>query len=75
VSRGKEMRLSESLVNSKESSYQQGVLTCEDHKRILMIGGIRVFLPHNPVEANEGVLYGATTGGQPTKNVMEEEVE
>jgi hypothetical protein len=77
VGRGKEMRLSESLTDSVESSCQQGVLigedscgftdhvnedddklkTCtiqeEDQKSILMIGGIRVFLPHIPVEANK----------------------
>jgi hypothetical protein len=55
VGRGKEMRLSESLMNLEESSNQQGVLTSEDQKSILMIGGIRVFLPHNPVEASESV--------------------
>jgi hypothetical protein len=60
VDRGKEMRLSESLMNSEESSDQQGVLAGEDHKSILMIGGIWVFLPHSLVEANKGVADGAT---------------
>jgi hypothetical protein len=65
VGKRKEMRLSESLMNSEESSNQQGVLTGENHKSILMIGEIRVFLPRNPVEARVGVADGTTTGGQP----------
>jgi hypothetical protein len=40
-----------------------------------MIGGIRVFLPHNLVEASESVENGATTGGKLAENVMEEEME
>jgi hypothetical protein len=75
VGRGKEMRLSESLMNSEESSDQQGVLTGENQKIILMIGGIRVFLPSNPIEAREGVADAVTTRGQPEKLVREEEVE
>jgi hypothetical protein len=75
VGRGKEMRLSESLMNSEESSDQQGVLTGEDQKSILMIGGIRVFLPHSPVEARECVADAATEERQPTETVMEEEME
>jgi hypothetical protein len=75
VGRGKEMRLSKSLTNSEESSDQQGVLTGEDQKSILMIGGIQVFLPHSLVEANEGIADGETTERQPTDIVMEEEVE
>jgi hypothetical protein len=47
-----ETRLSKSLMNSGESSYHQGVLTEEDHKCILMIGGIGIFLPSSPTEAN-----------------------
>jgi hypothetical protein len=75
VGKGKEMRLSESLMNSEESSDQQGVLTGENQKIILIIGGIRVFLPRNPVEARVCVADATTTGGQPKKLVMEEEVE
>jgi hypothetical protein len=30
--------------------------TCIDQKSILMIGGIKVFLPYSPVEAREDVL-------------------
>jgi hypothetical protein len=55
------MRLSESLMNSEESSDQQGVLTGENQKRILMIGGIEVFLPDSPVEARACVADAATT--------------
>jgi hypothetical protein len=73
VGKGKGVRLSESLRDSGVSSNQQGVLIGEDHKRILMIGGIQVFLPHSPVEASEGVANGATRGGQPTETVKEEE--
>ena len=38
-----------------------------------MIGGIQVFLPHSPVEANEGVADATIAGGQPTETVKEEE--
>jgi hypothetical protein len=55
VGKGKEMRLSESLTNLEESSYQQGVLTGENHERILIIGGMEVFIPSSLVEARECV--------------------
>jgi hypothetical protein len=51
VGKGEEMRLCESLMNSEESLDQQGVLTGEGQKYILIIGGIEVFLPSNPVGA------------------------
>jgi hypothetical protein len=44
----------------------------EDQKYILIIGGIWIFLPNNPVEARECVAE-ATTKGQPTVTVIEEE--
>jgi hypothetical protein len=48
VGKEEEVRLFESLKNSKESSDQQGVLTEEeDQRHILIIGGIKVFLPSN----------------------------
>jgi hypothetical protein len=65
VGKGKEMRLSESLMNSEESSDQQGVMTGENQKRILIIGGIEVFLPSIPVEARACVADATTAGGQP----------
>jgi hypothetical protein len=50
------MRLFESLINSEESSDQQGVLTEEeDQRHILIIGGINIFLPSIPVEASAHV--------------------
>jgi hypothetical protein len=75
VGKGKEMRLSKSLMNLEESSDQQGVLTGENQKRIMIIGGIEVFLPSNPVEARACVADAATTGGEPEETVMEEEME
>jgi hypothetical protein len=75
MGRGKEMRLSKSLMNSEESSNQQGVLTGGNQKSILMIGGIQVFLPSNPVEVRACVADEATEERQPTETVMEEEVE
>jgi hypothetical protein len=63
MGKGKEVRLSESLMNSEESSDEQGVLTGEDQKRILIIGGIEVFLPRSPVEAKEFIADAAPKGG------------
>jgi len=61
------------------NEYDDKLKTCtiqeEDQKSILMIGGIWVFLPHSPVEANKGVADAKTSGGQPDKLIMEEEVE
>jgi hypothetical protein len=42
------------------SSYQQGVMIEEDQRSILIIGGIEIFLPSNPVEARDCVA-GETT--------------
>jgi hypothetical protein len=47
VGKGSEMRLSKSLMSSEVSSDQQGVLKEEDQRRILIIGGIEIFLPSN----------------------------
>jgi hypothetical protein len=52
VGKGKEMRLSESLMNSVKSSDQQRVLMEKDQRYSLIIGGINIFLPIIPVEAN-----------------------
>jgi hypothetical protein len=70
VGRGKEMRLSKSLMNSEESSDQQGVLTGEGQKSILMIGGIKVFLTRIQDEAREDVAGLAVAEGQPTMTIM-----
>jgi hypothetical protein len=98
VGKGREMRLSESLRSSGESSYQQGVLidedSCgfvnhvneddeklntsitkeEDQRSVLIIGGIKSFLPSNQAEASISVA-GATIEGQPIETVKEEEME
>ena len=71
VGRGKEMRLSESLRSSEVSSIQQGVLTEEDQKSIMIIGGISIFLPISPAEASAH-LEDAAEKGQPTKTIKEE---
>jgi hypothetical protein len=57
VGKGEERRLSESLMNSAESSYQQGELVDEDHKCILIIGGIQIFLPNSPTETSTSVAH------------------
>jgi hypothetical protein len=49
-------------MSSEVSSYQQGqLIEKEDQKSILMIGGIKVFLPYSPVEASVCVANAATT--------------
>jgi hypothetical protein len=61
VSKGEEMRQYENLLNLEVSSGQQGVLTGEDQRRIiLIIGGIQIFLPKIQVEAR-ACVSGATT--------------
>jgi hypothetical protein len=92
VGKGSKMRLSESLNNSEESSYQQGMLTSgreaeershlyeyscgfvdhvnEDDEKlntstvkeeyqmcILIIGGIKIFLPESQVDPSICVVY------------------
>ena len=52
-----ERRLFEILMNSTESSYQQGKLVKKDHKRILIIGGIQISLPNSPTEASTSVAH------------------
>jgi hypothetical protein len=52
VGKGEERRLFESLKSLDESSDQQGVLTKEDHRIILIIGGIKIFLPTFQTEAS-----------------------
>jgi hypothetical protein len=96
VGRGKEMRLSESLTDSIESSYQQGVLmdkdSCgfadhvneyyeklntltiqeEDQRSILIIGGIRIFLPDSPIEARACVVDATIGEGQASGDCHDE---
>jgi hypothetical protein len=56
-----QMRLSESLINSKVNLDQQVQLTEEDQNDILMIGGIGIFLPFAQEEAENCVADDATT--------------
>jgi hypothetical protein len=42
-------------MKSSKSSYQQGVLMEEDHRRVLIIGGIQILMPNIPAEANTNV--------------------
>jgi hypothetical protein len=61
-------------MNSEVSSYQQEEMTeKEDQKSIMMIGGIKVFLPHSLVEASVCVSNAATTERQPAVTVKEME--
>jgi hypothetical protein len=57
VGKEEERRLSESLMNSAESSYEQRELVEKEHKWILIIGGIQIFLPNSPVEASTSVAH------------------
>jgi hypothetical protein len=61
-------------MSSEVSSYQQGqLIEKEDHKSIMMIGGIKVFLPYSPVGASVCVTNAATVVGQPAMIVKEME--
>jgi hypothetical protein len=71
--KGKKMSPCESLMNSEESLDQQGVLTGEDQKRILMIRGIKVFLLYSLAEAGVCVANATIVEGQPPMTVKEME--
>jgi hypothetical protein len=73
VGKGEEKRLSDNPMNFEVSLDQQGELTKEGQKYILIIRGIEVFLPHSPVEANTCVVDGTVEKGQLAVTVMEEE--
>jgi hypothetical protein len=61
-------------MSSAVSSYQQGkLIEKEDQKSILMIGGIKVFLPYSPIEASVCVSNATTVEGQPVLTVKEME--
>jgi len=64
------MRLSESLINSVESSYQEGELVDKDHKCILIIGGIQIFLPSSPPEASMSAAHEDVMQQESKKEVM-----
>jgi hypothetical protein len=62
-------------VNEDDDKLKTCTIQKEDQKSIMMIGGIWVFLPDSPVEARACVVDATTEEGQPTKNVIEEEIE
>jgi hypothetical protein len=66
VGKGEDMRLSDSLMNSEVSLDQQGMLTEEDQRSILLIRGIEIFLPSSPVEARSCVADATAEEGHPT---------
>jgi hypothetical protein len=47
------------------------VLTEEDHRSILIIGGIKIFLPISPAEASSQIL-GVAEERQPAMTIIEE---
>jgi hypothetical protein len=59
----------------EESSDQQGVLTGEDQRYILIIRGIEKFLPSNLVEEKLCVAEATKEDRLPAETVMEEEME
>jgi hypothetical protein len=61
-------------MRSEVSSYQQGqLIEKEDQKSILMIGGIKLFMPYSPVEASVCVSNVATAEIQLVVTVMMKE--
>jgi hypothetical protein len=74
VGKGEKRRLTNSLVNLEVNLDQQGVMTEEDQKCILIIGGIEIFLPSYPVQERAHVVDAAIEG-HPTKTVKDEEKE
>jgi hypothetical protein len=73
LGRDEQMRLSEGLINSEMSLYQQVQLAKEeDMRNLLMIGGIEILLPLSQEEAEICVVGATTTEGQLAKTVKEE---
>jgi hypothetical protein len=76
VQEGKREKMSphESLMKLEVSLNQREEMTKkEDQKSILMIGGIKVFLPYSPVEAIVCVANAAKTERQPAVTIKEME--
>jgi hypothetical protein len=61
------------LMNSEVSLDQEGMLTEEDQRSIMIIGGIRIFLPRSSVEASVCVANATTKEGQPTNTIKGKE--
>jgi hypothetical protein len=64
VGKGEEM-------NSAEISYQQEVSMEEDQRCVLIIGGIQIFLPNSPTEANTSVAHEEVVQQESKKEAME----
>jgi hypothetical protein len=67
VGKGDEVRLPKRLMNSTRSSYHQGELMEEDQRRIMIIGGIEIFLPNNQTEATSQSLGAIEEEGKPAE--------
>jgi hypothetical protein len=63
VGKGEEM-------NSAEISYQQEVLVEEDHRCVLIIWGIQIFLPNSPTDANTSVAHEEVVQQESKKEAM-----
>jgi hypothetical protein len=72
VGRDDQMRLSEGLINSEMNLDQQMQLTEEDLRNLLMIGGIKIFLPLAQEEVEICVACAAVAEEQSTETVKEE---
>jgi hypothetical protein len=70
VGKGEERILSESLMNSAEISYQQGELMEQDQRCILIIGGIKIFLPNSPAKASTSVSHEEVVQQESKKEAM-----
>jgi hypothetical protein len=76
VGKGKEMRLSEILMNFVKSSDQERVFMEKDQRYSLIIGGINIFLPIILMEVNAHAKSAAAAKvGQLAETVIREEME
>jgi hypothetical protein len=60
-------------MKSEGSLDQQGMLTEEDQRSILIIGGIEILLPRNPVQVRACVADATIEEGKPLVVFIEEE--
>lgn len=65
----------ENHVNEYDEKLNTFTIQEEDQRSILIIGGIKTFLPNNQVEASENDESEAEEEIQPTETVKEEEME
>jgi len=62
-------------VNEDNEKLNTPIAAEEDHRCILIIGGIEIFLPSSPVEARACVADATTEERQPAETIKEEEKE